>query len=184
LVALPYEARSPRARFDSPGSVRQSPRPCSRSPPGGRVRIARWRHPWPPSTRFHAPRRHPGLAGAASPQGRAATARRRSVSRQQHDRVIDLRGGILQAGPDVFGFQIREVREDFRFTGSTGQHVENVLDPDAHAADGRASGALFGIESDAFHELHASQFMPVPFRAQVCLPTDGSSHVRTAAARC
>jgi len=68
--------------------------------------------------------------------------------------VIDLGGGVLEAGPDVGGLQIGKVGQNLRFTGPTCEHVEDILDSDAHMADAGASAALFGIKRDAVKVVH------------------------------
>jgi hypothetical protein len=65
--------------------------------------------------------------------------------------VIGFGGGILQTGPDVFGFKVGIVCEDFDFPHSGGEQVEHVLDPDAHAPDARPSAALVRVEGDPVH---------------------------------
>jgi hypothetical protein len=68
--------------------------------------------------------------------------------------VIDLGGGVLQAGPNVRGLQIGKVGQNLRFTGPTGEHVEDILDPYAHVPNAGASAALFGIKRDAVEVAH------------------------------
>lgn len=74
--------------------------------------------------------------------------------------MIGLGSGVLQAGFDVAGFEIGEVREDFRFGHVGGEQVEHVFDADAHSADARASATLRRIVGDAFEELHAQMLAP------------------------
>jgi hypothetical protein len=55
------------------------------------------------------------------------------------------------------GSRIREIYPErssaqvFIGGGSAGEHVEDVFDTDAHAADTGASAALLGVDRDPFH---------------------------------
>ena len=65
-----------------------------------------------------------------------------------------LRGGVLEAGVNVRRFEVGEVLQNFRLRHAGGEHVEHILDPDAHPADAGASAALGGVDGDAVEEVH------------------------------
>jgi hypothetical protein len=88
------------------------------------------------------------------PPAPAATERPRGTSSSVEYGMIGLSRRVLQAGPDVSQFQVGEVFEDLRFTGTFREHFEHILYPDAHPADAGTSAALPGIVSDAIKVLH------------------------------
>lgn len=61
---------------------------------------------------------------------------------------------ILQARPDIGLLQVGIILEDLPFRGAAGQHFENVLDPNSHAADAGTPAALFRINGDAVEKVH------------------------------
>jgi hypothetical protein len=70
--------------------------------------------------------------------------------------MVRLCCGKGQTGADVFLLQVRKIREYFDFAHPGGHKIEDILDPDAHAADARATAALVRIESDAVHDREAN----------------------------
>jgi hypothetical protein len=49
---------------------------------------------------------------------------------------------------DIFGFEIREIGQDLLLTCAAGQHIEHILNSDAHPADAGYASALDGIDRD------------------------------------
>ena len=65
--------------------------------------------------------------------------------------MIEVAGGVGEAGADVPGFKVGKIGEDFLRRGPIGEHVEHIFDADAHPADAWASATLAGIDGDAIH---------------------------------
>lgn len=65
--------------------------------------------------------------------------------------MIRLRGCEGQAGANILPIEIGKIGEYFGFAHSRCEKIEDILDPDAHAADARATAALVRIECDAIH---------------------------------
>lgn len=78
------------------------------------------------------------------------------------DTVVELFGGVLQGGADVLFLQIRVVLQDLGMTGASGQQVEDIRDPDAHATDAGAPAALMGVDGDTCQRAHRD--LPFPLR--------------------
>jgi hypothetical protein len=67
------------------------------------------------------------------------------------DRMIEIPGRVGQTGADILGFQVGEILKDFRLGCAFGQHVQHVLDADAHPPDARPPPTLLGTDSDSIH---------------------------------
>ena len=70
------------------------------------------------------------------------------------DGVIDFRGSKFEAGLDVFRLKIGKIGENLGFGYAGGEHLENVLDTDAHVPDARTSATLLRVKGDAVEILH------------------------------
>lgn len=57
-------------------------------------------------------------------------------------------GGIGQTRGNVLRFQIRIIRQNFRFGHPRRQQIKNVFHPNPHSSDARTSSALIRIEGD------------------------------------
>jgi|GEM_PF-2342533 len=68
--------------------------------------------------------------------------------------MIGLGRSILETSPDVLGFKIGIVFEDFLFGNSGCEEVQYVHDTDAHSPDAWATTALFRVERDSIHVTH------------------------------
>jgi hypothetical protein len=68
--------------------------------------------------------------------------------------VVRLGRGELETSPDVSGFKIGIVFEDFLFRNPGGKEVKHVHDTDAHPSDAGAATALFRVECDSIHGTH------------------------------
>lgn len=68
--------------------------------------------------------------------------------------MIGLNGREFQCGPDILGFQVRKIREDFRFRYTRRKQVEDVFHANAHPADARPAAALLGIDRDPVQVAH------------------------------
>ena len=63
--------------------------------------------------------------------------------------MIEAAAGEAEAGPNVFKLQIREFFEDLLGRESVGHQVQDINDPDAHAADARAPATLLRVDGDS-----------------------------------
>jgi hypothetical protein len=87
-------------------------------------------------------------AELASSQARVAIERQPEKSRSNHNHgVINLGGGILKTGSNVCGFEVRIILKNLGFGRAPCQHVQNILDPNAHTPNARAATALARIGS-------------------------------------
>ena len=68
--------------------------------------------------------------------------------------MVDLLGGVLQTGANVFRFQVGEVAQDVSFAGPASEHFKHVLDTDTHSPDARSAAALFRIEGGPVRVIH------------------------------
>lgn len=69
-------------------------------------------------------------------------------SRSNHNHsVINLGGGVLKTGSNVLGFEVRIILKNLGFGRAAGQHVQNILDANAHTPNARAATALARIGS-------------------------------------
>ena len=75
--------------------------------------------------------------------------RKRTASDAYQHRIIDLLGGKLKAGANIFCFKESIILEDFGFRHTVRQHVQNVFYPDAIMPNTRASAALLRVKRDA-----------------------------------
>jgi hypothetical protein len=64
-------------------------------------------------------------------------------------------GGERQAGADVFGRQLGEVRQRVFHTHAAGQVIQHVAHGDAHAADARLPAPLARFDRDESGAVHA-----------------------------
>lgn len=65
-----------------------------------------------------------------------------------HDGMASQIGRIGQAGPNVVGFQVGEILQNFFRRSPKRQHLQYIDDADTHPANARASVALLRIDSD------------------------------------
>ena len=65
--------------------------------------------------------------------------------------MIDSPAGEAQAGLNVLGFQVRELKHHLFGGQPTGQEIENVGHADSHPSDARAPTTLLGINGDSLH---------------------------------
>jgi hypothetical protein len=54
-------------------------------------------------------------------------------------------------GMDIFFVEIGEIAQHFGFAYTSREKIENILHPDAHAADTRATATLVWVKRDAIH---------------------------------
>jgi hypothetical protein len=66
--------------------------------------------------------------------------------------VISFSGSIFQAGPDVVDFEVWVICKDLRLFHSSGEHSEDIFDPDAHSPNAGSTSTLVRIESDSVHD--------------------------------
>ena len=59
-----------------------------------------------------------------------------------------------EAGPDVFGLQVRKIAQQVRFGHSPGEVFEDVVDRDAGASDARFASANARRDDDAVFPRH------------------------------
>ena len=57
-----------------------------------------------------------------------------------------------QTGEDILPLKMRKIAQQFGFANTSGKKIENVLHPNTHAADARATAALVRIEGDAIDD--------------------------------
>ena len=69
--------------------------------------------------------------------------------------MIHFLRGIFEARPDVIGFQVGEVGENFAFRHIGRQQIQHVFDADAQPPDAGTSAALVGVEG----EMRSANFM-------------------------
>ena len=53
-----------------------------------------------------------------------------------------------QTGEDILPLKMRKIAQQFGFANTSGKKIENVLHPNRHAADARATAALVRIEGE------------------------------------
>lgn len=73
--------------------------------------------------------------------------------------MIDLARRVFERGLDVLTLEIGVAFEDFSFRRPACEHVEHVLDPNAHAPDTRPAAALVGAEGDSLYLAHAGMLL-------------------------
>ncbi|MDX6444083.1 MAG: hypothetical protein QOH71_1157 [Blastocatellia bacterium] len=69
--------------------------------------------------------------------------------------MINLGGGILKTGSNVFGFEVRIILKNLGFGRASREHVQNILDPNAHTPNARAATALARIGSYPIEYINA-----------------------------
>ena len=65
--------------------------------------------------------------------------------------MVYLCRGEGQTGADILLLKIRKIAQHFGLAHTGGKKIENVLHPNTHTADARATPALIRIEGDAIH---------------------------------
>ena len=83
------------------------------------------------------------------------------------DGVIDLRGGKLQAGPDVLGFEEGIILKDFRFGRTSAEQIEHIFAPQTIATNAGASSTLFRVKGDSVKITHSQTLV---FNGRQCEP--------------
>ena len=63
--------------------------------------------------------------------------------------MVDPERGVFKASANIFGFEIWVIRNYFGWECAAREHVQNVLDPDAHASDAGVPPALLRIVCDS-----------------------------------
>ncbi len=62
--------------------------------------------------------------------------------------MIHFRRCKFKAGLDVFRFKVRKIGENLRFRNTSGQHFENIFDPDTHPPNAGTSPALLWVKGN------------------------------------
>lgn len=62
-------------------------------------------------------------------------------------------GGVGDRGSNVVTLQVGVVAQDFFFGSAGCQHIQDVLDTDAHAADARATAAFAWFNGDTLEKI-------------------------------
>ncbi len=151
----PRAAKRPQGRRSSAGIAPQSPRPWSRSQRSFAARTPKSRRPQLLSNLLPAPSAlHDLVPAAISPKLAAVGHQPESSFRQRENSVINLGGRVFQARPDVSGFQVREILQNRLLAFPGRQHVEHILDANAHPADARPPTALVRVEGDSVQLAH------------------------------
>ena len=75
-----------------------------------------------------------------------------SPIRSDKDWVVRLCCGKGQTRADILLLKIRKIAQHFGLAYTGGKKIENVLHPNTHTADARATPALIRIEGDAIHD--------------------------------
>jgi hypothetical protein len=57
-----------------------------------------------------------------------------------------------QTGADILTLEIGKIREYFGLANTSREEIEDILNPDPHAADARATAALVRIKRNAIHD--------------------------------
>ena len=86
-------------------------------------------------------------------KSRVGRQRGTSPARDQNG-MVKLFRRIFKAGLNVLWLKVGIIGQNFRVRNPRRQQIKHVLDPDAHAADARASAALFGIEGNPIRVFH------------------------------
>jgi hypothetical protein len=84
--------------------------------------------------------------------------------------MVNLGGGILKTSPNVLRFEVGIIRKYLCLIRSAGQHVQNILDANAHTANAGASPTLSWVGGYAVYQLgaHVSIFDANPISNSVC----------------
>jgi hypothetical protein len=67
------------------------------------------------------------------------------------DRVVRLGSGKGQTGADIPLLEVGKIGEHLGFALTPSEQIQQVLHPDAHAVNTRATAALVWVERDAIH---------------------------------
>jgi hypothetical protein len=70
--------------------------------------------------------------------------------------VRDFAAGKLQAGLNVFKFQIGQFFDDLQRRQVVREQIEDITDSNPHATNARTAAALGGVDGDAIIESHQS----------------------------
>jgi len=68
--------------------------------------------------------------------------------------VIDLRGGKLQTGPYVLGFEEWIILENFRLSHTGPEQIEHIFDPQTIATNAGAPSTLLRVKGDSIEITH------------------------------
>jgi hypothetical protein len=63
--------------------------------------------------------------------------------------MVYFTGGVLKAGLQVLGFQIRQLLKNFRSCQASGEEVENVGNTNTDSSDARTPPALVAVDCNA-----------------------------------
>ena len=74
--------------------------------------------------------------------------------------MIDRRGGIGQAGSNIFAFEKIEICKDLILACTARQHFQNVDDSHPRTRDNRSSVTDVGIDDNARFIGHAGKYAP------------------------
>ncbi len=102
--------------------------------------------------------------------------------------MVQLTGGISEAGPNILGLQIRKIRQNRIRALPRRQHVEHIFDANTHPPNARLSTALIGIKGNAIELAHADHDrtrirVPQahrPASAQISVTTSAASNTSAA----
>jgi hypothetical protein len=70
--------------------------------------------------------------------------------------VIDLGGGVFMASLNVVALKVWVALEYLRLGGSAGEHVQDILNANAHAPDARTPSTLVRVKRDSVHLVHGN----------------------------
>jgi hypothetical protein len=66
--------------------------------------------------------------------------------------MIQATARITKAGEDIIEFQVGKLGNHLLGSEACREQIENVHDPDAHAADARTTAALLGVHGDSIRK--------------------------------
>jgi hypothetical protein len=73
--------------------------------------------------------------------------------------MVKMSCSVGDAGANIFSFEVRKVAEYLFLRGSSGEHIEHILDAYSHSPYTRAAAALVGIDRNALEFTHVADFL-------------------------
>lgn len=67
--------------------------------------------------------------------------------------MIQVGGGVGHGGSDVITLQVRIIAQDLVLGGACCQHIQDILDTNAHTANTGAAAALARLNGDALEKV-------------------------------